>query len=111
MPRIDGANWASSIVSCSCNWVPDGFRLNTNNEKTSPAEGEYLQHMIYSDGVSMVSIFIEKIDATESLQAGPQNIGGVNVYARTAGDYQVTAVGEVPSATVMRIVDSVMAGR
>lgn len=102
---------AGSDAGWRVTWVPDGFRLNANNEKSASAEAEYLQHMIYSDGVSMVSIFIEKLDQAASMQAGSQKIGGVNVYARTAGEYQVTAVGEVPQATVMRMVDSVVTGR
>ena len=96
-------------------WAPEGFKLSMHNEKTSPAGSTagtgFLEHFIYSDGVSMVSIFIEKLAAGTSVQSGPQKIGGVNVYARGAGDYQVTAVGEVPQATVMRMVDSVVAGR
>ena len=89
-------------------WLPGGFRLNVQNEKSS---GSHLQHKIYSDGVSMISIFIEKLSADAAMQPGAQKIGGVNVYARTAGEYQVTALGDVPPVTVMRMVDSVVAGR
>lgn len=92
-------------------WMPDGFKLSMHNEKTTRTGSDFLEHLIYSDGVSMVSIFIEKLAAGATVQSGPQKIGGVNVYARGAGDYQVTAVGEVPQATVMRMVDSVVAGQ
>lgn len=92
-------------------WLPDGFRLSNHKEKTTSVAGDFLEHMIYSDGVSMVSIFIEKLGAGAPNIMGSQKIGGVNVYARSSGGYQITAVGEVPQATVMRMVDSVVAGQ
>jgi len=92
-------------------WMPDGFKLSNHNDTTSQIEGDFLKHMIYTDGVSMVSIFIEKLGTENPSNTGSLKIGGVNVYARTTGDYQVTAVGEVPQTTVMRMVDSIAAGR
>jgi negative regulator of sigma E activity len=38
-------------------------------------------------------------------------MGGVNTYAKHLGDFQVTAVGEVPPATVQRIANSVADAR
>jgi sigma-E factor negative regulatory protein RseB len=92
-------------------WLPNGFRLSNHNAHAPGDQDGFLEHMIYSDGVSMVSIFIEKHDSGPEMNTGALKIGGVNVYARIAGDYQVTAVGEVPQATVMRMADSVTAGQ
>ena len=91
-------------------WLPDGFTLSNYNEKSTAVAGDFLEHMIYSDGVSMVSIFIEKLGAEAPISMGSHKVGGVNVYAKSMGEYQITAVGEVPQATVTRIVDSVVAG-
>ena len=92
-------------------WMPDGFSLSDYEERNVAADEAQLEHMIYSDGVSSVSIFIEKMESGGPVNTGTLNIGGVNVYARSAGGYQVTAVGEVPETTVRRMVDSVVANR
>jgi sigma-E factor negative regulatory protein RseB len=92
-------------------WLPSGFRLSNHNGHVPGEQDGFLEHMIYSDGVSMVSIFIEKRDSGPDVNSGALKIGGVNVYARIAGDYQVTAVGAVPQATVIRMVDSVTTGQ
>ena len=90
-------------------WMPEGFSLSDYDERN--VTDTPLEHMIYSDGVSSVSIFIERITGADPANTGTMNLGGVNVYARTEDGYQVTAVGEVPQATVMRMVDSVVANR
>jgi len=92
-------------------WMPAGFKLSNHNDTTSQIEGDFLKHMIYTDGVSMVSIFIEKLETENPSNTGSLKIGGVNVYAKITGDYQVTAVGEVPQTTVMRMVDSIVSGQ
>lgn len=90
-------------------WMPEGFSLSDYDERN--VTDTPLEHMIYSDGVSSVSIFIERITGADPANTGTMNLGGVNVYARTEDGYQVTAVGEVPQATVKRMVDSVVANR
>jgi len=92
-------------------WMPSGFKLSNYDSESMSTQDIQLEHMIYSDGVSMVSIFIEKLGMESSANNGSMNIGGVNVYARTTNGYQVTAIGEVPQTTVKRMVDSVVAGR
>ena len=88
-------------------WMPNGF--TKNNQETVPgARGNsQVKHLVYSDGLAMVSIFIEKLDTSRGLSTGLSRMGGVNAYARVANGYQVTAVGEVPQATVQRMANSV----
>lgn len=90
-------------------WMPSGFRLsNYDSNSMSSEEGVSLEHMVYSDGVSMVSVFIEKMGGGTPETPGFSRIGGVNVYAGTTDGYQVTAIGEVPQATVRRMVESLV---
>lgn len=102
---------SSSGGQWQVSWLPAGFNLSDHSDNTYPSDGDFLKHLIYTDGVSMVSIFIEKIGAETAENLGSMNFGGVNVYARSMGEYQVTTVGEVPRSTVMRIGDSVLTGR
>lgn len=89
-------------------WLPAGFS-QSDYDATGMSSGDIdVEHMIYSDGVATVSIFIEKLDQSDTSTMGPSKMGGMNVYAKVADGYQVTAVGEVPQATVKQMVDSVV---
>jgi len=92
-------------------WMPEGFRLNDYDMESVSASGRSVDHMIFSDGVATVSIFVERPGDTSLADLGLANIGGVNVYVKVKDGYQFTAVGEVPADTVKRMVDSVIARR
>lgn len=88
-------------------WMPGGFNKN-NQERFWGVKGKNpVNHLIYSDGLGMVSIFIEKLDSSRSVSSGLSRMGGVNAYTKVANGYQITAVGEVPQATVQRMANSV----
>lgn len=89
-------------------WLPAGFRLSVYDNKTPSDNNNSLEHMIYTDGISTVSIFIEMLADDSSIKTGSMSLGAVNVYSRMTDGFQVTAVGEVPTPTVMRMVDSVV---
>ncbi|NKB37001.1 MAG: hypothetical protein GKR93_07480 [Gammaproteobacteria bacterium] len=88
-------------------WMPSGF--SKDNEEMYPATENKtpVNHIVYSDGLAMVSVFIEKLDSDTEMTTGLSRLGGVNAYARITKGYQVTAVGEVPQATVQRMANSV----
>ena len=66
-----------------------------------------MQHLVYTDGLASLSVFIERLSsATERLE-GHSSMGAMNAYGRVLGDFQVTVVGEVPSITVERVADSI----
>jgi sigma-E factor negative regulatory protein RseB len=71
--------------------------------KTSPPD---LLHMVYSDGLASVSIFIEKNQGLKKHLQGGASMGAVNAFGRSVGDYFVTVVGEVPVRTVESIAQS-----
>jgi sigma-E factor negative regulatory protein RseB len=62
--------------------------------------------IIFSDGLSAVSVFIEPGSATRTVQALTHQ-GSVNIYTRPVADYLVTVLGEAPAATIMQIGNSV----
>lgn len=78
--------------------VPRGFNLVHvgTGERTGGAEFEYL---LYSDGMSSFSIYIE--EAAENDSASRINsMGAVHVYTARSNGKLYTVVGEVPAATV-----------
>ncbi|MCX4193962.1 MucB/RseB C-terminal domain-containing protein [Methylophaga sp. OBS1] len=88
-------------------WLPDGFsqvayqtRLRTNN-------GADVEQRVYSDGLSSVSIFIEKIRARHSHLHGGSHVGAINAFGTIMQAHFVTVVGEVPAQTVEKIGSSI----
>jgi len=90
-------------------WMPAGFNLSNYDDTTMSSNDISLDHMIYTDGVSMISVFVEQLGDQQVSNIGSSKLGGVNVYSTTAEGYQVTAIGEVPQATVQRMVESIVA--
>ena len=91
----------------ACDDLPAGFRaVSTKTEQMSGTNGdsEGTTHIVYSDGVAKVSVFIAT--ATEDEAAGWAILGASNSYTAEIDGFQVTAVGEVPGITVQRIASS-----
>lgn len=85
--------------------VPAGFQLITTRA-TTPQGG--VAHMIYSDGLASVSVFIEAGQAPgEKAFTGLSSMGAVNAYGNVVAGHQVTVVGEVPEVTVRTIGQSI----
>ena len=88
-------------------WMPDGFTMSEHAMEPMRTSHTPVEHLVYTDGLAMVSIFVEKLNEQPTADAGPTQFGGVNAYAVQSDDYQITAVGEVPKATVKLMADSV----
>jgi sigma-E factor negative regulatory protein RseB len=91
-------------------WMPTGFNMRNYEQQSLEQEQQVVDHLVYSDGLAMVSIFIEKSRQPSRFVPGPLKKGALNAYARLANGYQVTAVGEVPQSTVQRMAISVITG-
>jgi sigma-E factor negative regulatory protein RseB len=61
-------------------------------------------HIVYGDGLATVSVFIAENEDQEI--ARRSNVGASTSFSFESGDYQITAVGEVPAETVQRIASS-----
>ncbi|MFC1702560.1 MucB/RseB C-terminal domain-containing protein [Pseudomonadota bacterium] len=81
--------------------LPPGFQLASHNHKAG--EGVIYEHMVYSDGLAAVSVYIEQQGADAAVKPGVSQLGTNNAYTRTQGDLQITVIGEVPAITVKAI--------
>lgn len=88
-------------------WVPQGFQLKDNDIQAMATSDMPVGHLVYSDGLAMVSVFVEKLMPEEPPLQGYSARGAVNAFSRIANDHQVTVVGELPLTTVRRIAASV----
>jgi sigma-E factor negative regulatory protein RseB len=80
--------------------TPPGFRLTVPEARVAPDAGSGLRHLVYSDGLATVSLFIEPAVAASEQAEGLSQIGAANAYTTTVGGHMITAVGEVPARTV-----------
>ena len=87
--------------------VPPGFVPGVERHHKMTMSAMPVEHFMYSDGLSSVSIFVEKQMKHSKNLLGGSTMGAVNAYGRAVGKYHVTVVGEVPHATVKMIGDSV----
>jgi sigma-E factor negative regulatory protein RseB len=106
-PRAEGARNGEWRVA----WMPDGFSMGEHERRALLTSGDPVDHMVFSDGLASVSVFIEKLGEPPQMSAGPSRMGGISAFARNLGSYQVTAVGEVPPLTVQRMANSVAMGQ
>ena len=84
--------------------LPQGFRAIATHGETLPGSEDIVTHILYSDGLANVSVFIA--GAGERGRTGASRVGGSNSYQAVVDGFQVTAVGEVPAMTVEQIATS-----
>jgi sigma-E factor negative regulatory protein RseB len=101
----------SKETETKSNWrihkLPPGYQFMRENLRELPGKQHSVIHQIYSDGLSIVSIFIEPLEQLgNNPPEGLSSQGLMSLYAHHIGQYQITALGEVPSATLMLMVDN-----
>lgn len=62
----------------------------------APSEVGGLLQATYSDGLALVSVFIEPFDAAVHLREGSASWGATQAWTRRLADWWVTVVGDVP---------------
>ncbi len=107
--RLD--RFAQSMLSeVETGWTvrdfPPGFRKIMDMRRTKQG-GRVVTHMVYSDGMAAVSIFIESMPSRD-VSEGLSRQGAINIYRRTLDGNLVTVLGEAPAITVMQIGNSVV---
>jgi len=82
-----------------------GFKKMTELKRQIAGHTTPVAHIVFSDGLAAVSVFIEPLPGTK---VAPQlsHQGAVNIYTGPVSDHMVTALGEAPAATVMQIAKS-----
>ena len=95
---------AAVEASWTSDELPAGFRVVSVHEETMEGSDEVFTHILYSDGLANVSVFIAANSG--KLASGSARVGGSNSYGVELGDFEITAIGEVPAMTVQQIATS-----
>ncbi len=105
----DTAREASEKAGWEATSLPKGFRLSMHVKRHMPMRKQPVEHLVYTDGLAAVSVFIEKQDrGAKPFMLGPRRMGALHAMGVRVDDYQITAVGEVPAQTVALIGGSVV---
>ncbi len=84
--------------------LPAGYRAISTHKEELPGSEEIVTHILFSDGLANVSLFIAEHDGSEF--ATTSKVGASNSYSILVDEYRVTAVGAVPAMTVEQIANS-----
>lgn len=107
--RADAAPVAPSTGQWLATRLPAGFTLTARLMRMLPARKQPVEHLVYSDGLAVVSVFVERVDdeAKANVLSGLTHMGVVHVFGKVVDGHQVTVVGEAPAMTVDMIGESV----
>lgn len=90
-----GATPAWSVPS-----PPPGFRLSASAIQDMGGSPAPVDHLVFSDGLASVSLFIRAPSPGEKPPIGSGRAGSASALSTVVHGYQVTAIGEVPSPTL-----------
>lgn len=118
-PTIDTTGFAtlrapdSTPLAAEILWraaaVPGGFKLSVATQSPIAGSDTPVEHLVYSDGLATVSVFIEDPETKAEVGEGFSTVGSTNAYSLTLRGRKVTAMGEVPRQTVRTIASSLVA--
>jgi sigma-E factor negative regulatory protein RseB len=108
--RIENAG-AKPVDLAQSGWVldtmPAGYRKVLELLRTRTGQTQAIGHMVLSDGMAAVSVFIEPLQGPASpagaVAARLSRQGAINVYSLQVDGHTVTVLGDAPADSVMQI--------
>jgi len=108
--RVDRSALTVTERKAETGWVvvnkPPGFKKMTEINRLIGGRHGTVSHIVLSDGIAAVSVFIESKPKDKVVTQSLEHQGAVNIYTRPHADYVLTVLGEAPAATVMQIANS-----
>lgn len=80
---------------------PPGFERVQEAVRSLPGKSSPVTHFVFSDGLSVLSMFVEPVDSQAQGLRGLSAEGVIGVYAREVDGHTVTTVGEVPNMALI----------
>lgn len=103
---------AASRTVWNADRLPPGFHMAVRAAQIMPGKPGPVDHLVFTDGLASVSVFVETHVQTTQGQAPvveSARVGSSYAFSTVVDGHKVTAVGEVPPQTVRFIADSVKA--
>ncbi len=115
MRQVNLSNWTVRSVPAGFKKIREMKRLlsDTAASESPPSEGAHpgqsgqreVSQIVFSDGLAAISVFIEP--GTRSRTEGSMQQGAMNIIGKRQGDFWLTIVGEVPSAAIKQVANSI----
>jgi len=80
---------------------PPGYERVQEAVRSLPGKRAPVTHLVFSDGLSVLSMFIEPADPQVQSLHGLSAEGAIGIYAREVDGYVVTTLGEVPNMALI----------
>ena len=113
-PPVSAAPVATGSWSAAT--LPPGFRMTVRSAQTLPGSAQPVDHLVFTDGMASVSVFVEMQQsgppapgAAPAAVAEAATVGSSSAFSTVVDGHKITAVGEVPPATVQFIATQVKA--
>lgn len=90
----------------SVSQLPPGFVLQLHKQRVRENGKLRIEHMVFSDGLASVSVFIEPVSSNDKPSKAGRKRGALNVHNKLIAGRKATIVGEVPRQTVELIAES-----
>jgi len=116
--RVENAVMSqASLSGWTVKTLPPGFKkirevkrmVSDTGASTASASAQSGQRevsqMVFSDGLAAISVFIEP--GSQSRTEGSIQQGALNIIGKRQGDFWLTIVGEVPSAAIRQVANSI----
>lgn len=88
--------------------LPPGFTQFMHNRFSRQLTNSHsTEHIVFTDGLATISVFLEPLDSSEPWLKGPSQIGAMNAFGVVIDNSQVVVVGEAPIATIEMIANSI----
>jgi sigma-E factor negative regulatory protein RseB len=102
---------AVSALAWTAMRLPPGFKMTGRSAQTFPGTTGPVDHLVFTDGVASVSVFVEPQSAHPDQPARPEEaaFGSSSAFSTVVNGHKITAVGEVPPDTVRFIASQVKA--
>lgn len=105
--RLRWVRQASQSTGVAPAWhaaqMPPGFRLSVSGLQAMAGTSSPVSHLVFSDGLASVSVFIETPAPGAAPVTGSGRSGVASAFSTIVQGHQVTVVGEVPPDTLKYI--------
>lgn len=92
--------------------LPAGYHKVDQIVRKVQGKSAPVTHLIFSDGLAFVSLFIEHVPKSSKEKPAAKNVltttGNTSFYANVNNGHLVTVMGDVPEATVVQIANAVV---
>lgn len=85
--------------------LPSGFNLSMSHRVPDPDGDHDIEQYVLTDGLASLSVFVEPSGEKDALE-GASRLGAINAWGGELDGYQITVVGEVPTVTLLGVLDA-----